>query len=166
MELTGKNNSWGVKTGLIGLHPAKRNGLLVKNRVRIIGKVPPGSWPQGFRGFMAPATGKAPNTCLLYLFPEDHLQQWLSDGGSKRSPDQVVTFQVQDTLRFSVYRHSHHPVVQALRLATKMEFFGHTRTRYHVLLDGDSMTIRVPERADIQPHRQYGQRDDNQGELL
>ena len=165
MELTGKNDSWGIKHGKIGLHPAKRNGLPVKNSVRIIGEVPSGSWPQGFRGFIAPATGRAPHSCLLYLFPEGYLEQWLKDKAG-RTVDQIVKFQVQDTLRFSVYRHSHHPVVQAIRLAVKQDLLGHTKTRFHVLLDGERMTVRVPAREDIKPYSPNGQQDRNQGRLL
>ena len=165
-ETTGTNDTWEIQAGKIGMHPAKRNGVITKNRVRLIGALPQDcGWIPGDRGMIAPMAGKSPGQGMLYLYPEDHIDQWVRDKAG-RSVTDVATFQLQDTGRFSIYLNIKHPVIGAVRRAVKWQYFGHTDTCFHVNVSGSSMTIRVPERMDLKPYKPNGQRNEKQGRLF
>lgn len=165
-KVVGTNGSWEVQTGKIGMHPAKRNGIPVKHRVRLIGALPIDcGWVVGDRGMIAPMQGKSPGQGMLYLYPEDHLDQWVQDKAG-RSHDDCAVFQLEATGRWGVYLNITHPVVKAVRRAVKWQHFGHTNTEFHVNTGGDSMTIRVPTRQALQPYRPNGPRNPKQGKLI
>lgn len=165
-QTTGTNESWEIQTGKIGMHPAKRNGIPVHNRVRFIGVMPDDcGWVPGDRGMIAPMAGKSPGRGMLYLYPEEHIEQWLQDKEGRCRSD-IATFQLQDTGCFGIYLNVKHPVIKAVRRAIKWQHFGHTDTQFYVNVTGDSMTVRVPNREDLQPYRPNGQRNQAQGRLF
>lgn len=165
-DTTGTHGTWEIQIGKIGMHPAKRNGILNKNRVRLIGVLPTDcGWVPGDRGMIAPMAGKSPGQGMLYLYPEDHLDQWVQDKAGRMHSD-AATFQLQDTGRFSIYLNIKHPVIRAIRRAVKWQYFGHTDTAFHVNVTGDSMTIRAPERSALRQYSPHRQRNTNQGDLF
>ncbi|UFK26739.1 hypothetical protein [Roseobacter phage RDJL6] len=165
-ETTGTKETWEIQYGKIGMHPAYRNGVEVKNKARVIGVMPIDcGWAPGDRGFMAPMQGKSPGQGMLYLYPEHRLADWVEEV-EDRSADDVRLFVVEETGRFGVYVQRKHPVAKAVYRAVKRNVFGHSKTRFHVNVNGDTMTIRVPERKDVKEYRPRGQRDPNQGRLL
>lgn len=165
MQFKGKNKGRQVFTGKLGIHPAKRNGALVKGRVRLIGLIPEGTWPVGYRGFMTAATGRLPGAPLLKMYGEDYLKRWLNDAEG-RTVDQVVRFQVQETRRFSVYRQAEHPVVRAIQLATRHTYISHTDVEVQMVLSTSSLSFRVPPPSQVHPYVFKDQRDNQQGKLL
>lgn len=166
MHFEGKNNSRQVFEGKLGVHPARRNGKLVPHRVRLIGTIPVGTWPDGFRGFIAPATGKIVGSCMLKLYAEDYLPTWLKNAQDDRSPEDVVAFQVQKTRAFSVYRPDDHPVVRAIQLATGKTLIGHSDVEFWKVLSTGSLSIRVPRPDQVRDYHFKQEKSSGQQELF